>query len=758
MLKKISIDSVESRIKKYLCSNNISKPLLINVNNLNDYHTVKDILGLYAGMERISAYCHQDDFVPNLEEFYEKISNMGGDIFVVGVTQYLYILGDEELKKGIYTMLGIPAVGKIIVLCYQIESYLENIYKQDLRLERQICLIDGLRSSRPQLVFVNKEISNKSDLVIGIKNAFVYMENADTDHILIATSRRKKEFPEAMLQIQEISNVFDSFSMFKYSFITGLTSQYGTDDQWAYLLDALQSRKTLERVLECELGNSSLFEILFSKWDLYNDTKKWLFFIGIKVNGVKGNEILQRSADIACNINEFQAQIYRSILEISVKDSKFIKLYQERKALLKSIEIDLKRIVEYCNFTEMKGREAIYYLTDNTAVERIKVIECLSKFDYSKQEILDVLKVVYPDMYSYLSDYHFGISLLDDYFNTYKFQKITNRIYPEFLKYVYENAEKREYLAVLPYRSEKIESIGKEDSLLFFVDALGVEFLGYIMEKCKDMGLNANVTVCHSNLPSITSLNKEFLQEYDNNRITSIKELDEILHHGKEDFDYQKQKYPIHLIRELEIINEFLENASYKIMSGDCSKVIVVADHGASRLAVISEGVCDFEVDSKGTHGGRCCAYNEQLSVIPYAIHEGDYYVLASYDRFRGGRAASVETHGGATLEEVCVPIIELQKKMEVEVVFTSTVIKVSMRKKAEIEIFSNIILSELSIKVNGKFYSGNKIGDRKFTVQMPDIRKAGDYKADIYSNNNIIASGLHFCVEKEGFAEKDFF
>ena len=33
---------------------------------------------------------------------------------------------------------------------------------------------------------------------------------------------------------------------------------------------------------------------------------------------------------------------------------------------------------------------------------------------------------------------------------------------------------------------------------------------------------------------------------------------------------------------------------------------------------------------------------------------------LPNYDRFKGSRKANVEVHGGATLEEVTVPIIEI--------------------------------------------------------------------------------------------------
>lgn len=171
-------------------------------------------------------------------------------------------------------------------------------------------------------------------------------------------------------------------------------------------------------------------------------------------------------------------------------------------------------------------------------------------------------------------------------------------------------------------------------------------------------------------------------------------------------------------------------------------------------MAVIKENTIDIEVDAKGTHGGRCCAYKESLPKIETATIEDDYYVLAGYDRFKGGRKASVETHGGATLEEVLVPVIELKlRDSNIEVLFLNPKITVSFRKKAAISLFSKTKLDAVSMQVDGNFYSGKEDGNNWY-FEMPDITRRGEHKADIYSNNNLIKSGLSFWIEKEGTKE----
>ncbi len=53
------------------------------------------------------------------------------------------------------------------------------------------------------------------------------------------------------------------------------------------------------------------------------------------------------------------------------------------------------------------------------------------------------------------------------------------------------------------------------------------------------------------------------------------------------------------------------------------------------------------------------------------------YIVLADYGRFKGSRAANVEVHGGASLEEVVVPVITLSlKDSSIEIKVVDTVIK----------------------------------------------------------------------------------
>ena len=120
-----------------------------------------------------------------------------------------------------------------------------------------------------------------------------------------------------------------------------------------------------------------------------------------------------------------------------------------------------------------------------------------------------------------------------------------------------------------------------------------------------------------------------------------------------------------------------------------------------------------------------------------------------------------MEVHGGATLEEVTVPIIELTYLTgDIEVTINSKLpIEISFRKKAELQLFSKTKLGGVTVCVNGKklenkYYDAESQNDNLYLVRMPDVKNAGEYSLKVFSNNNPVAQ-LNFTVKKEGSSER---
>ena len=167
-------------------------------------------------------------------------------------------------------------------------------------------------------------------------------------------------------------------------------------------------------------------------------------------------------------------------------------------------------------------------------------------------------------------------------------------------------------------------------------------------------------------------------------------------------------------------------------------------------------------MEEKGEHSGRCCPVAEDPK-LPYVAYENGYAVLADYERFKGSRRANVEVHGGATLEEVIVPILILSKKPDnIELCFVKRIIELKGREPATITLYSNIPLTKPTIIVDmgGRelSYEGEPVADQQhFKFIMPDIKRAKTYTSIVYDGGRLLQSGLTFTIQK-GTKEVDFF
>ena len=298
-------------------------------------------------------------------------------------------------------------------------------------------------------------------------------------------------------------------------------------------------------------------------------------------------------------------------------------------------------------------------------------------------------------------------------------------------------------------RSSIVSKIEKDKTGFFFFDALGVEYLAYIQSKCEKYGLVSEFAIGRCELPSITSVNKEFENTCQN--VKKISDLDELKHHSMI-YDYATCPYPIHLFRELEIIDAELRRIQAQLAQGTIQKAVILSDHGASRLAVLygKESASNIELEEKGVHSGRCCKIDKDPK-IPQASYEDGYAVLANYERFKGSRAANLEVHGGATLEEVLVPVITLVRKPDnITYCFVDPVIKFKMGQDARITLFSNMPMKQPRIQVNGIFYDGTFVGDKKHAeFIMPELKRTNSYEALVYDGDKNVGVTLSFSIER---------
>ncbi len=763
----MDFEGCKKKIDRYLSKEDV-QPLLVDVQNPVDWSRLMThyIVGSNQ-LLRATDYCKADE-LPRMDALLHDLETKAGVYFVAGIASFLKLQGDTELRRVMGEILSMTTAGHIVIVTYQCAKYMSF---RDQRLQLRIIVLDGSEQKTPEIYFSAPGFAfNGIQTISGIEFLADAVENTEADKLLVVTKKEKTDFPKALYKIVGMRKAYDVLLQ-KDPKTAELSESIGTDAQWKYALDLFEGKEGWTGVIDYEFGNHKTLETYAQNYKQMSADRLWLYYIGLKLFGAGNNWCLQYAAAKSAGVQDLAANIFRGILDKNNKDRDFWECYEIRKTLLNLIGNPSVDLTSYCKVVSGKGKDALYYLTNNTDQEKEAVFAFLDRYglEYKREELMAILQRVYPDLFAYLHPYRFKNDLLDRYFQDYKYQKIINKILPEFETLVLEQAEKRDYNLILSPRTSKLEKLNVQDSLLYFMDAMGVEYLGLILSICRELQLSPQITVCRCELPSITSRNKEFLNLWEDNKIVSIKEIDEIKHHGKFDYDYySNSRLPLHLMKEMEVIRNTLEKIRNKLIDGTVKSAVMIADHGASRLAVLHDTENIWEMAEKGEHSGRCCPKSDVDVQPDFAADAGDFWALANYDRFRGSRKANVEVHGGATLEEICVPIIEItysDGKVEIHLMPVDAdavdfgkilEIEVSFRKKAALKLFMTDNLPDVNITVDGRSYTALPLENGFYRIDMPDLRKPGTYSVDVYSGDERIGENLPFVVKREGQREKD--
>lgn len=760
----MKLEDCIKRIDRYMYSTD-NHPRLVNVRNQEDMKSIYTHFKVGVNIFKdVSDYARNDEN-PSEAALFDDLRKLTGTIFVTGFTTFYKMIGEQKLRELLNKLVALTnAKLKIVVLCYQCEKFLAF---SDSRYRTWVYDVKGITSTKPNLVFVSPEMPdlNSTQSIEGIQNIPFFIEQNKCDEVHVKTAKTKNNYNHSLFDISEQTKLFDLLLQID-PITNSLKESYGTDEQWKKAMTEIKASSWAEYIRK-SFGAVETLHLALPDWNSAKDYTKWLYFIALKLYGTPNNAYMNMAVESANSVEEIVKCFYQCILEVPCSDKEYWELYEERKALLKKLCCnDSKQIADYCDWVMEKESKTLYYLTDATKKEINLIFEMIEKYadDYSKDELLGVLKHISSDLYLYLQNYDYKHELLNDYFSDYKYQKVTNKITTEFREFVEKQAVDREYLRILPARSEKTESIDMQNTAVYFVDAMGVEYMAYIMSLCREFNLMTYTTLCHCELPSITSKNKDFVEVFENHGgvfipdKNGIKALDEMKHHGTDNFDFVNNHLPTYLYDELKVIRKVLEEVNSKLQKYD--RVVLISDHGASRLSVISGQENKHEMNEKGIHSGRCCPKSEADEKPSCAIDGEDFWVLANYDRFKGSRPANIEVHGGATLEEVVVPIIEITRPAAIyEFKMSTPKIEYSKRKKnAQIKVYSKIKLDEISVAISGNNQRiiAHANDGHNFTIALPDLKPSKKpYQVDVYIQDNLIMEGLSFEAENKDFKEK---
>lgn len=329
-------------------------------------------------------------------------------------------------------------------------------------------------------------------------------------------------------------------------------------------------------------------------------------------------------------------------------------------------DIQLVKICEQTgrDISELRSCLLTYYLrifkpayTGLSSAEKEFVINLYSNNVLDKTEIQGIFPALYMYLFGTAENTISGNDEWKLYLQAYRESKVAGKDNP-YLKQYYESgransttlysmyyALPRQEVAVAPY---------VEDSDLYILDGVGAEYLPLLVDLIKKRGYEIELcdyAVCH--LPSITDVNKSYL--------TDLQYKDWILTFDRDVVHGECYRTALNLRKAFDILEEIIKDI---ISESEGRRIVITADHGATARAKWTNTKKKYSFED-AHHEGRCCEisnkadYNDTVDYIVFEdeVKSGKTYVISLNETSLYNRP-KFEAHGGATAEEMLVPVI----------------------------------------------------------------------------------------------------
>lgn len=314
---------------------------------------------------------------------------------------------------------------------------------------------------------------------------------------------------------------------------------------------------------------------------------------------------------------------------------------------------------------EMKNRIISYYsrvfkpaYTGISNTEKEFLINLYSQGVIDQSE----LKVMYPSLYEYL--FGMGDNLIHDkneykiYLDNYRKSKVRNSDTSYLADYYAKGCASADNLYATYYNLEKqdilVQKYANENTDIFVLDGVGAEYTPVLIYFLKENGYDVEICdYASAHLPSITEINKTYLNSVKYNRW--------ILNFDREVIHGEVYKFQNNIRKSLDVLKKIIKEITDEASE---RRILITADHGATARAKWTETKKKYNF-IESDHEGRCCKIDsktdyentEDYIVFEDEINSDTTYVISINETSLLNRP-KYEDHGGATLEELLVPII----------------------------------------------------------------------------------------------------
>jgi len=708
------------------------------------------------------------DVMPAYDDILEKMK-MSEWLLLPGVGEYLRLFYKSELRSKRFTrlwhgMVDATSTGRVIIPLWNCDALWHDKTLQLQSDERQNDFVytidDEIKPPQKLNILVLSSVfegyidklNSKFTLHVGLREWYdwlINMHNLDrlSNYCLLTKHARLIDSVIGDISIRVIN---DKYTFVRENLVDGqrLTQDNCTDEILDELFEEALKGTSINKAI-LNRFNVVCFDGLsiMSSWNIMPKGKRQLLKLWYQLNP-------DHSYLCHCMVNSTLQDIEKYIL-LDIFDTMTLhpNWVQESQQLMFALK--LKKTDEF--FTKLDTipvyEDKLSFLSADTKEERIYILRMVGQWlkqDVTQVRTSDMLKKLYPALFEYLQSMPENIEpIYNDYILDYKIYKLSNTL-PESEESYFRGINPE----TLPYRFKLLQQNIKSDTVILWIDAMGFEYLSLLTWV---LGKNPNgkvvyVALAQATLPTETKFNMQWHQM--GIPYKKLDKLDKLAHKGVVDEpDYyvciEEQLTFIESIAA--VVNELLK--SYQ-------RIIITGDHGTSRLAARffheRKGLTPPKDTLVRSHGRYCQIHTEPTVIYDTlkSVKDSDnnrYLIFSSYDHFSIGgfvtggddeNAIYGEIHGGATPEEIVVPVIVFDRNTSLPLTakwLNDKNIVVLKKKAIKVGLQFNRSVSSLQVKIGGYDASCQRENDMLWVIRVEGIA-AGTYNAVIVADGQLLA------------------
>lgn len=609
--------------------------------------------------------------MPNLviSRISKFAKNVNARIIIVGIDAYLSLLSEAN-KSAFFIALygfvdgnGLNAVFLMSENNHIAPHFANPKYQNSL----QVIKIEGEKTTAPSPTInlvplrwfsdtVN-QVSNFHDL---LKDFGSFLPTGDATVALSGYSSKQAGLSENVNQILSVEEFMTRFH--------GISANLSDVSFEKLLSSSIDKRMSPEDYLRSEFGEENIEPRLALKKLLeISDNDLWPVFAWFVGKNIAYNSYLKRVLSDGVKRETLLHQYIVISTLASIGDNNSTVFASERAATVKEIgDITKPLIGEFVSATkENTNAEVVRFFNCGTDIEAEEIIRRVSSADLAIG-LPKIIAETYPLLADYFSiDYDYGNRDLTTYFNDYRKLKIKNTITQEFAQRAFDLVVPSTFVT----RDSILQDLSKDDNIaLLVVDGMGAEYYPLLLAMASRRGMNIEShTIASVKLPTSTKFNP--MKWVEERRLKpEIKAIDDIAHVGAVKHEISSFERNI-----VAVLNVFANNVFSRVADGlsRFSRVVVTADHGASRLAVLAHNqkigttlplgsdVLDWRFTIAMPNVNR----PPELESVYNAKENQTYWIVRGYNRLSKKGPKPNELHGGASIEERLVPVIVFSKE-----------------------------------------------------------------------------------------------